>query len=67
VGCGRNTYSCIGLQRVLLKDLEHYPSMRRLGIGSEGVAKYGDGVIVGEDVWFKEAGTWDIIEEELVD
>jgi hypothetical protein len=41
--------------------------MRKLWIGSEGIAEYGDGVVIGEGVWLNEAGTRGIVEEELVD
>jgi hypothetical protein len=64
--CGGGIYSCIGLERVLLEESEDDPCMRRFWICREGIAKYGDSVVVRENVWFDETSTWDIMQEVLV-
>lgn len=50
-----------------MKEFEDNPRMSRLGTSDEGVAEYGEGVAIREGVGLKEAGTRDVVEEELVD
>jgi hypothetical protein len=50
-----------------LEEPEDEPPMRRFWVGSEDIAEYGDGIVIGEGVWLNETGTRYIVEEELVD
>ncbi|CAG8601467.1 12628_t:CDS:2, partial [Acaulospora colombiana] len=52
---------------ILLEDLEDDPRVSGLWGSNEGIAEYGEGIVIGEDVGLDEAGAWDIIEKELVD
>jgi hypothetical protein len=66
-GSRRNIDALIGLERILLKELEDFPWMRKFWGGSEGIAEYRNTIVIGEDIEFDEASNWNIVKEELVD
>lgn len=66
-GSRRNVDTLIGLERILLKELEDFPWVRKLWGSSESITEYRDGIVIGENIRFDGAGTWNVVKEELVD
>jgi hypothetical protein len=66
-GSRRNVDTLTRLERILLKELEDFPWVRKFWGGSESIAEYRDGIVIRENIGLDEAGTWNVVKEELVD
>jgi hypothetical protein len=50
-----------------LKELEDFPWVGKFWGSSESITEYRDGIVIGENIRFDGAGTWNVVKEELVD
>lgn len=49
-----------------MEALEGNPRVGGLGGSDEGIAEYGEGIVIGEDVGLDEVSARNVVEEELV-